>query len=337
MPLIWNWSGGAFHEAAERMIARGLLARRGRYVYVTPTVLAIWLVALELRRQQQDIMAVLREEGAPASDLFWRRFGQLQGNRDAEQLAREVLGEGSPFEAMEPLNSERGSRLFLEIAKVAPLEAARLLDRITDQTQPSALEAMTVGRRNLVWTLEFLAERADTFEAAASSLLRLAAAENESYANNATGVFQSLFQTFLGPSVLPALDRLSILANFLETRSDDQACLAIEALGSALSTSEMGRAITDSVERRAPSDNWRPTSRREERAVREAALAMLRQELRSDSEKRSAAAVHVFLEQLGDIARLGFGAGARDILSEIPADMVSLYERELLGVDWALA
>ena len=327
LELEWR----VFHAAAERMLARGLLARRGRYVYVTPTVLAIWLVALELRRQGQGIMGVLRNPKAPANELFWKRFGQLEGNRDAERLAGEVLGEDSPFRTMEHLNSERSSRLLLELAKVAPVQAGRLLDQLTEQTSPDALKGMRAGRRNLVWALESLAERADTFEVAAGSLVRLAAAENESYANNATGVFHSLFQTFLGPSILPGPDRLGVLAGLLDTQSDDQACLAIEALGSALSTSEIGRATTDPVEGKAPSDNWQPTSRREERAVRETALAMLRQELRSDSERRSAAAVHVFLQQLGDITRLGFGPEARDILNEIPVDMVSLYEREFLG------
>ena len=87
---------------------------------------------------------------------------------------------------MKVLDSEEATFLFRALSKVAPAESARLLHHLTGATPVSELRAMTRGRRNLVWALEDLAVPVDTFAPAAASLLRLAAAESEDYANNAT-------------------------------------------------------------------------------------------------------------------------------------------------------
>lgn len=187
------------------MIERGLLSPRGRYVYVTPMLLAVWLAAEQLRAH--DILKVIHYgQVVPDAERFWRRIGQMQGSISAERLASDILGASDRFRTMEDMNSEEASRLVFELAKVAPHAGAELLGRLTREVPLHELQSMTWGRRYQVWTLEHLAERADTFKLAASALLRLATAENESYGNNATGTFKGLFQTILGRTVVPAPD-----------------------------------------------------------------------------------------------------------------------------------
>ena len=53
-------------------------------------------------------------------------------------------------------------------------------------------------RRRLVETLEKIAFHNDTFSDGARILLQLAVAENETWANNATGQFKELFPIVLG-------------------------------------------------------------------------------------------------------------------------------------------
>ena len=49
------------------------------------------------------------------------------------------------------------------------------------------------GRRDVIWTLEGTALYPDLFKQSARLLLKLADAENETWSNNATGVFTGLF------------------------------------------------------------------------------------------------------------------------------------------------
>ncbi len=70
---------------------------------------------------------------------------------------------------------------------MTPEEVALHLRELIEQVDPETLASQRNSRRDLVWTLEKLAWHSRTFETPADSLLKLAVAENETYANNATG------------------------------------------------------------------------------------------------------------------------------------------------------
>lgn len=320
-----------FRDAVQRLIDRGLLAQRGRYLYVTPALLALWLVAEELRAEGNRIWEVLEEEGAPPIDRLAARIAQLEGNRHARTLAGEVLRADGPFGSMQVLDSEGAAFLFRALSKVAPTESASLLRHLVEETPVGGLRTMTRGRRNLVWALEDLAVTADTFAPAAASLLRLAAAENEDYANNATRTFCDLFQLVLGRTRLPAQKRLEVLAELIRDASDEEAQVAIAALASSLRTEEVGRPIGGD-RGAAPSESWHPTSFAEADAARRQALKMLRQQMESEVEDRRQAAIGVFRRQLNSVIALGLGEEARTTLVEMSLEDASgPDERELLG------
>ena len=70
-------------------------------------------------------------------------------------------------------------------------------------------------RRHVVSALERIAFHADVFHQAARLLLRLAAAETETWANNATGVFMGLFKAGLGSTAADGDARLTFLDEVL--------------------------------------------------------------------------------------------------------------------------
>ena len=264
-------------------------------------------------------------------DRLAARIAQLEGNRHARALAGEVLGTDGPFDSMKVLDSEEATFLFRALSKVAPAESARLLHHLTGATPVSELRAMTRGRRNLVWALEDLAVPVDTFAPAAASLLRLAAAESEDYANNATRTFCDLFQLVLGRTRLPAPERLEVLAGLIRDASNEEAQVAIAALASPLRTEEIGRPIGGD-KGSAPSEGWRPTNLAEAHATRRHALKMLRQAMGSEIADRRQVAIRVFRSQLTTVVALGLGEEARTTLEEMALEDASgPGEREMLG------
>ena len=66
-------------------------------------------------------------------------------------------------------------------------------------------------RRYIVWALEKIAFHPDTFNGGARLLLRLAVAENETWSNNATGLFRGIFPTYLGNTAADGDARLALL------------------------------------------------------------------------------------------------------------------------------
>jgi hypothetical protein len=88
-------------------------------------------------------------------------------------------------------------------------------------------------RRALVWTLEDLAFRSETFESAAEQLLALAETENETWQTNATGVFLSLFHW--GHPELPAAlsQRLAVLKHGAACGSAGRRRVVADAAGAA--------------------------------------------------------------------------------------------------------
>lgn len=116
------------------------------------------------------------------------------------------------------------------------------LNRLLRPAAHARLQALIAGRRNIVWTLEHLLERRETFFDAAYLLRRLAEAENEHFGNNATGVWKSIFLTFLGPTEVPSKERYQLIRDALLEPSEAARVLAVEGVGSALQGSEFGSA-----------------------------------------------------------------------------------------------
>src|SRR5579884_700997 len=122
------------------------------------------------------------------------------------------------------------------------------VDHVHSLIQAESLEALkerTTSRRNLVWALEKLAWHSSTFERAADALLRLALAENETYANNATGTWLALFGAALPATAASPAQRVAYVADTATSPNPDIRKLAVEAAAHGVSTWE---SVTVSAE-----------------------------------------------------------------------------------------
>lgn len=154
-----------------------------------------------------------------------------------QETTARLCGAQGPFGQAKVLNSELGSGLFRAIAEVNPLAATSAL-RIAlgglDEAELRNISGET--RRNIIWALEKLCFRTDTFDTAADFLSRLAAAENEKWSNNATGVFNRLFMVLLSGTQAPLGQRFLILRAAAASESARMRSVAVAALQNALRT-----------------------------------------------------------------------------------------------------
>lgn len=219
----------------------GLIRRRGRFVEVVPPRLAEHLASSALTRPER-ILAELRvalELEPGAFRRFLERFRSLP-NDSVKRAIEEVFSPGGWFQDLGSLI--RNGRALEILAPAAPAAALWCLQRLLDGVPAGALATQITGdaRRALVWTLEDLALRSETFEGATGLLLALAEAENEKWGNNATGVFVSLFH-WQHPEVPVSLSRrLGVLKDGARLPSPHRRRIVAQACGEVFRRSFVG-------------------------------------------------------------------------------------------------
>ncbi len=181
-----------------RLEREGLLSRQGRYRAVSPHPAAVVLAAEAWRtlgaRIVNELIPLLDSEMALS---MFRRVADLGRFEPAVSALSLLLSHDGPFSSLGKIEGGRLGPMLTQLAIVLPDEIARHLSELVDAESIEQLHQRRSVRRDLVWTLEKLAWHQRTFEMAANSLLRLALAENETYANNATGTWVGLFGTLL--------------------------------------------------------------------------------------------------------------------------------------------
>lgn len=223
---------------------RGIIDKRGRYIRVVPLPLAVRLAADWWRRcsPERARELILGKLPGGLSEALCERVAKLDFLPRARELVKDLCGESGPFGQAEVLNSKRGSRLFRSLAEVNPEVATQTLSRAFGQKSKKELVQVGSGRRDIIWTLEKLCFRRETFPVAARVLLAFAIAENENWSNNATGLFEQLFHVFLSGTEAPPNERLAIIDETIKSGDPDQFRIAISALGHALQTHHFHRS-----------------------------------------------------------------------------------------------
>ncbi len=97
-------------------------------------------------------------------------------------------------------------------------------------------------RRNLIWGLKNLCWWPDTFHRAARMVFSLAAAENETWGDNASTECLGLFHVYLPGTEADLLARLDVVREALLSSDPQVHALGIRALGGALKTEAFSRA-----------------------------------------------------------------------------------------------
>lgn len=204
---IDEWRVMKFNEVCALLNERQLLEKKGRTYSFRPSPLAVrmaedWWRNCNVKRFER-ILPILKE--ADLVESFCQQFKYLNHVENAKIIVQNLCGDF--FSSAEVLNTVVGSRLFRSFVYVNPIACTDALQRAFLKLPSEDLIKMTEGRRNLVWALEKLCFRPDTFFGGTKVMAAFAVAENENYGNNATNQVLQLFHIHLPGTAVDLSER----------------------------------------------------------------------------------------------------------------------------------
>ncbi len=226
-----------FKQVISSGINQQIIEQRSTWINVRPWVLAVWLLEDWYKQCDDKRLAAIAQDivNAPFGKLlieaFGKRFSDMPDSPSAQKLVDEITKAGGSFRSEDVVCSDMGSRLFLSMATVNPVAVSDCLYATLFHKDIEWLKDYVKDdvRRNYVWALEKLCFRHDSFDKSTQLLARLAVAENETWANNATGVFTQLFHIALSGTQATPQERLELLKT-LTKYGDDYNDIVILAL-----------------------------------------------------------------------------------------------------------
>ena len=241
----------------------GIAPLAGRFRYVSPALLADHLAARQLgswpRQKLTDVLTVLTPTMKQYFVLRVRRMSTVLGNRAAVEEV--ILGDKGPFRTLADLESSEIAALLRHMAAPFPDATLRALWRIIEDSSIEELRDAKKSRRDVVWALEQLLWLEEAFETAAKLLLKLAIAENESWSNNATGLWVETFQTLLGRTAAPPSARARVIESAAVSMDGVARRLAANAIAAALKVEHVHRGGMPSTDVEGiPEQEWRPST-----------------------------------------------------------------------------
>lgn len=241
-----------------RFAERGVLFRQGDFGEVQPLPLAMRLSNQWLESNPagtlEDLFRSLSEE------MKLRMVGRLRWVSWSDKVSsfgRALLAEALPDEAA--LDSEFGSKLLDRFVHLAPDATMEHLDRLLSGKTVDELASFDTGRRYTIWALEKLVFRRQTFDAAARLLLKLGAAENEDWSNNASGQFTGLYQLCLSGTEATPEEKLVVLDDGLADPDERVRKLCVESLNRMLENWHFSRSGgSEHIGAGEALEDWRP-------------------------------------------------------------------------------
>jgi hypothetical protein len=218
-------------EIILKFIEKGVLERRGHKIVIRPNPLSLKLSLLFWQAlappEYEDFIISLP---ATLKSPMVEQLQQLGTNDAVKDLIIKLWGIDGNFSTAEILNSSIGSRLFRSIVTVNPKATVKVLTKNYLNQPKEYLKTIVEGRQNLVWALERLCFREETFVESSKVLMCFAVAEIESYySNNATDYFTQLFRIYLAGTEVGYAPRLEVLKWALEKKDSDFDALVIKA------------------------------------------------------------------------------------------------------------
>jgi hypothetical protein len=306
---------GRAQASLARLIDRGIIAVSGRFVYVTPTILAIResasLLSIWDKTHVQELYKRLTPQGQIA---FVDRLRQCGSEPDFEQKVQAVIETSFFFHDLVEFDQSGTSQLFRVLLPAFPNVLLDRLETILLHAERESLVVNKSSRRDLVWALEELAWWPEHFARCSSLLLVLACAENEEYSNNASGVWENLFKVFLAGTAAPYDLRLPLLVETVESKDAVARRLAARALAMALETGTItGSAGPTSVIGRPVPSHWQPKTYGEWKNILVALVPLLIALIRDSDESVRREGCDVAEQRLDDL----INAGLDDLVAEV--------------------
>ena len=339
-----NLTADALRTGARRLAERGVARRRGRYVSIEPRPIAMRLAARQWKEWSEYRWdEVVTDSSKPtmfADDLSLnvqaaKQLKLLNTLDISRNVVKHVCRHAGPFDGLEGLLDSGHAEVLSRLAEIDTGIVVGQIDRSLANVEDLSIIAGD-ARRHLVWALEKIAFESETFEAAARLLLRLAAAENEDWGNNATGQFVALFPMLLGGTAADGNQRLDLLDVLSETDSPAHEELVIRALTAGLELDHFSRIAGPEVHGTRPAlESWRPRSDDEAYAyIHGCATRLAGLAVRGDQTGASARAS--LGAELGSLVRHGFSDTAELVVAQV-GGAVAHWPEALAALQFTLA
>lgn len=251
-----------FYSTLKPFIDKGVVNQKGRYVEIRPRPLAWRLAADWWATCSPEKAKRLTELQLPEAmvNALCERVRMLDGVKECVELTVGLCSHSGPFGQAELLNSEMGSKLFRAFSEVNPSACTAAIQfAFHNWSQSDLHDKLGPGRRSLVWALERLCFWEAHFPEAGRILLRLAAAENEDWSNNATGVLSGFFAPLLSGTQARPLLRLELARYAIQSSDEKVQLVGVKCLGKALESRHFSRmAGSEQQGSRPPMQDWRP-------------------------------------------------------------------------------
>lgn len=257
-----------FRRSIEEQKKRKIFQQIADTLLITPRPLAVALAANFIQifsiKKWKDAIEKISEAGLLSE--FAQRLEELEFSENSEAIGKLLLEYGLPFNDAEYLlTGTTGSQIFRALTVLNPSAAIKIVKKIFGGCSIERLKKVKESRYDIIRSLEIMVHDQKHFPDAARLLLKLAAiAENEAWANNAKEAFTHLFNLHLSGTKMPAIQRLRVIKDALESKDSNTRKVAISALGEALNFRHFSR-ISDTTlgGKRDARQDWVPKNNKE--------------------------------------------------------------------------
>lgn len=262
--IKWTDFREVVHEQRKRGIVQGQF-----FISVTPFMLRIYLLnnwwkinGFTTKSFNEFIESMPDDLRIDLVQRFSDNIPYISNTGHGRKFVQELLSENGLYADSSFLDTQIGGNFFLRLTEADPYNSILCLKRIIGDWDKEKLHNFRTGRRDVVWALEKIAMFRDLFPEAARILLSLGEAENETYSNNASGVFASLFSLgyghFANTGATPA-ERLPILQEAIESESRERRMLALKAINAGLEAGNFIKSFgSENLGLRRVPDLWMP-------------------------------------------------------------------------------
>lgn len=261
----------------KRLRDRGVVVPRGRYLYVSPDLLAVNAAANLWDAMGSGLIRLVEKFPIqePRRQLL-RRVAMMGEHPEVKKAVEKILSRSGLFPDIHKLNDPLLSEIFRILSSAAPEAATELLtETICNALRPELLDFKN-GRRDVIWAIESLLRWPSTSLDAARALMMLALCETETIGNNATAILKEYFHVHLSRSPIPLEDRFVIIDELLAMGDSDARKLAVNSISGSLRTNEnrMGGEL-DPLSNKPFPPEWRPKTYGDIWAARRRAIKYL--------------------------------------------------------------
>jgi hypothetical protein len=292
---IAKFVGLDFSDLESAVVAlqnQGVVIPRGRYLYVSPDLLAIEAAAdLWDEKGSALIDLVLQLQPAPRRQLL-RRLVLMGEHLQVRKAVSKILSKNGLYPSLKELDEPFLAEVFRFFSAVLPVLAAELAGELILPASTDELKDFRTGRREVLWSAESLLRWPETSLQAARIVMKLAINENEDLGNNATAMLHTFFQIFLSGSPLPLMERFVLIDELIADGEPVSRLLAVNVLSATLQLNESrAGGETDPLSAKPFPPEWRPKLNSDIWEVRRKALTYLERLAQGGDEAASNARV----------------------------------------------